>query len=107
MDSYLWDIRQAGQWASLPQVLRVKPLGTDEHAQRSLCWAPLLDRGALGREATVAPYRELLLHVLDRGLQRPCAPGGLVFHCLHSLEEGGDIGHHHLHRKKGQEETVH
>lgn len=58
-------------------------------------------------EVMLAPHRELLLHVLDRGLKRPGAPRGLVLHCLHSLEEGGDVGHHHLHGKKDREETVH
>lgn len=53
----------------------------------------------------LAPYRELLFHVLDRGLERPCAPGGLILHGLHSLEEGGDIGHHHLHRKERPREN--
>lgn len=53
----------------------------------------------------MSPYRELLLHVLDSGLKRPCAPGGLVLHCLHSLEEGGDIGHHHLRGRRGREKT--
>lgn len=54
---------------------------------------------------TPAPYRELLFHVLDCGLKRPCAPGGLVLHSLYSLEEGGDIGHHHLHRKERPREN--
>lgn len=53
-----------------------------------------------GRRAGGAPrrcaHRQLLADVLYRGLQCPRPLGGLILHSLHCLQQGRDVGHHHL-----------
>lgn len=41
-------------------------------------------------------YPDFLCYSFDSGFESPGASGVLVFHCLHGLQEGCHICHHHL-----------
>lgn len=86
--------QQVGEWAFSS--------GTPSKISDKLHWGRLkLEEKSC--EVTGGSLPELLLHVAQWWPQWPVPRVGLALHCLHGLEEGGDIVYHHLHGKTGQE----
>lgn len=55
-----------------------------------------MDSDVLTSLKSVSTYSQLLLDVFNCGLQRSGPLSGFILYCLHRLQEGRHVRHHHL-----------